>query len=145
MKVDWTTDGAGQMLGFSYHDASLIGLEWVEKRYLRARLAMPDGVNTMELCDLDTVTLQQVWNGLIVSDILAWRVNAVPETAWDMSDGAWHVLFSGRVHASDERSLADQIIRRKPSAFLVQVLSSYGGSLAAICENINVWTETSAG
>src|SRR6266852_57614 len=45
MKVDWTTDGAGQMLGFSYHDASLVGLEWEEKRYLRIRLATPDGVN----------------------------------------------------------------------------------------------------
>jgi hypothetical protein len=143
MKVDWTTDSAGVMLGFSYHDSSLAGLEWAETRYLRIRLLSRDSINTVELCDLDTVSLQQVWNGAIISEIFAWPITAVPDTVWDMSDGAWHVLLSGRSHRSDEKPAAAQIIKRRPSAFLVQVMTSYGGTIAAVCEKINVSTEAS--
>jgi len=141
MKIDWTTDEAGLIRGFSYHDSGLVGLEWSGSRYLRLRLSTPDGVTTVEFGELDTVTFQEIWNGAIVSDIFVWPVVAVPETVWDMSDGAWSVLLSGRTYRSDEKSVAAQIIKRKPSAFLVQVLNSYGGSIAAVCEKIEVSTE----
>lgn len=141
MKIDWTTDTAGRMLGFGYHDASLTGLEWEDKRHLRLTFATPGGITTVEMSDLDTVTLRDVWNGLIVSDMFAWPITSVPEAVWDIADGAWHSLLAGRVHKADERSKAAEIIRRKPSGFLVQVLSSYGGTLAAVCGSITVRTE----
>jgi hypothetical protein len=145
MKLDWTTDSSGVMLGFSYHDSSLVGLEWVQTSYLRIRLLTPNGINTVELCDLDTVSLQQVWNGAIISEIFAWPITAVPDAVWDMSDGAWHVLLSGRTKGSDERLTATQIMKRNPSAFLVQIMTSYGGTIAAVCEKINVSTEAPTG
>ena len=145
MKVDWTTDSAGVMRGFNYHDSGLVGLEWAETRYLRIRLLSPNGISTVELTDLEVVTLREVWDGAIVSEIFAWPISAVPETVWDMSDGAWHVLLSWRTRQSDERLAAAQITKRRPSGLLVQVLTSYGGAIAAVCENINVSTENSAG
>ncbi|WP_145927358.1 hypothetical protein [Bradyrhizobium neotropicale] len=136
MKVDWTTDSSGQMLGFSYHDAGLIALEWEDTRYFRMKLATVDGgVSRVELCDLDEVTLQDVWNGMIVSDIFAWPVTSVP------GDRPWHDLLTGRAHKPDIPSAAVEIMERKPSALLVNVLSSYGGTFAAVCGSINVWTE----
>jgi hypothetical protein len=82
MKIDWTTDNAGQMLGFGYHVARLTELEWKEERFFRMRLATTDGgTSIVELCDLHMITLQAVWNGMIVSDIFAWRVANVQETA----------------------------------------------------------------
>lgn len=141
MKINWTTDSAGSVLGFSYHDAILTGLEWAESSYFRMRLSQPHGTTTIELTDLDTLTLQ-VWNGAIISDIFVWPVGAVPETVWNMGDGAWHVLLSGRVRSSDERLAAAQIIERRPTALLIHVLTSYGGTIVAVCENIDVSVET---
>lgn len=145
MNVDWTTDDAGRMIGFSSHDARMVGLEWDQMSYLRIKLAPVSGeVNTVELRDLEMVTLNEVWNGAILLDVSAWPVTAVPETVWNVSDGAWHVLLSGRTHRSDERSVADRLIKRKPSAFLVHFSFSYGGDIAAICEKITVSTEETA-
>jgi hypothetical protein len=42
-------------------------------------------------------------------------------------------------------SMGSEPQMRKPSAFVVQVLSSYGGTFAAVCGSINVWTEAAAG
>jgi hypothetical protein len=146
MKIDWTTDNAGQMLGFSYHDARLVELEWREERFFRMKLTTTDGgTSIIELCDPHMITLQAVWDGMIVSDIFAWHVANVPETVWDLNDGAWPVLLSGRVHRPEQRSAVAEIMMRKPSAFVVQVLSSYGGTFAVVCGSINVWTEAAAG
>lgn len=142
MKIDWTTDSTGMMRGFSYHDSSLIGLELFENRYLRLTLSTPESLVKLELADLDTVTLEDVWNVPIVSDIFAWPVGAVPTAVWDNSDGPWYVLLSGRTRDAEKiKAEAARIIKRRPEAFLVQILSSYGGTIAAVCEKISVWTE----
>lgn len=144
MKIDWTIDSTGQMRGFSYHDGSLETLEWVKKRYIRMRIAAVDGsISVVELCDLDTVALQ-LWEGAIISDLFAWSIDAVPDVQWNTNDGAWHALLSGRTGRSDKRSAAAEIVKRKPTAFLVQVLTSYGGTMAVVCESINVSKETLA-
>ncbi|MEO6839449.1 MAG: hypothetical protein ABI192_01660 [Bradyrhizobium sp.] len=91
------------------------------------------------------ITLQAVWDGMIVSDIFAWHVANVPQTVWDLNDGAWPVLLSGHVHRPDQRLAAAETMKRKPSAFVVQVLSSYGGTFAADCGSISVWTEAATG
>lgn len=95
MKVSWTTDSAGMMQGFSYHDAILTGLEFVDVSILRMRLSQPQGVTTIELSNLDMYTLT-VWNGAIIGEIFAWPVGDVPEAVWDIKDGAWYALLSGR-------------------------------------------------
>ena len=145
MEIDWTSDTAGRMLGFGYHDANLVGLEWEDKRQLRMMLATASDVTTVELRDLDIITFREIWNGMIISDIFVWPVANVPEVVWNIEDGAWHTLLAGRVRKTDERSSAAEIIKRSPSAFLIQVLASYGGTLAAVCGSITVCTNPPAG
>jgi hypothetical protein len=144
MKIDWTTDGEGLIRGFSYHDSNLIGLEWLGSQYLRLTLSTLHGITTVEFDELDTVTVRDVWDGAIVSEIFVWPVTAVPEKVWEVSDGAWSVLLSGRTHRSDEKMAAAQIMKRKPSAFLVQVLNSHGGEIAVVCGKITVSTSAPA-
>lgn len=142
MKVDWKVDDTGQMRGFSYHDGSLETLEW-KKAYLRLRIAAVDGsVSIVELRDLDSLMLQ-LWEGVIISDLFAWPIDAVPEEQWDMNDGAWRTLLSGRMGRSSLKAAAAEIVKRNPTAFLVQMLTSYGGTMAAVCKTINVAKETS--
>jgi len=145
MKIDWTTDKAGLIQGFSYHDYKLVRLKWLDSRYLRLTLSGSDGITIVEFGGLDTVTAQDILDGTIVSDIFVWPVKAVPETVWETIGGAWSVLLSGRTHRADKKSVAAQIMKRKPSAFLVQVLNSYGGAIAAVCEKIEVSTEAPVG
>jgi hypothetical protein len=108
-------------------------LELFESRYLRLTLSTPQGLVKLELNDLDTVTLEEIWNVPIVSDIFAWPVGAAPARVWDTSDGPWYVLLSGRAHNAEQvKAGAARIIKRRPEAFLVQILNSYGGTISAV-------------
>lgn len=51
------------------------------------------------------------------------------------------LCFPDAVHQSQERSAAAKIVQRKPSALLVHVLTSYGGTIAAVCDKIDVSVE----
>src|SRR6266853_2920674 len=129
-ETPWRTDEHGILLGARVHDATLVKLIISEERLVFEMRRLSGELVTVELLGLGQFTLQELWNGAIVSELWVWKVGSVPETSWSIPDGPWNVLFSNaRMKPSDARRQAAKIAETSPNAFLVQLACSYGGSV----------------
>jgi hypothetical protein len=103
------------------------------------------GVFQFIFSGLSKINVVELWNCPIVFDISIWKINAVPESRWNVPDRGWRLLFHNQVSAIDEaKGFASKTIQRNPDALLVEVNSSYGGSMAFICDAIEVFHDTNA-
>ena len=88
----------------------------------------------IELRGLGEFNLRNLCNGSIIAAIYVWNVRAVPPNA---VNAAWNLLFGDRYAKADVKELAARIALRRPGAQLVQLECSYGGAMAAVCEEVS--------
>jgi hypothetical protein len=139
-EIPWRTDEHGMLLGARVHDANLVKLIVSEERLVFGIRRLSGELVTIELLGPSQFTVQELWNGAIVSEFWVWKVGSVPEMSWSRPDGPWKVLFSNnRRSPPDARREAAKIAETRPDAFLVQLGCSYGGAVAAICDRIRIF------
>jgi hypothetical protein len=95
----------------------------------------------VQLTGIVQLTVADLWNGAILSDIYVWKVSAVPNACWEIPDSAWNVLFAKRATREDAPKLAQRITNEHPGAYLVQFECSYGGAIASVCDRIDLYEE----
>jgi len=131
---------AGQMTGFGFHDAVLVALSIAFDRQFEASFRRTDGALVqLRLTGLGPVGTFGIRNGAIVSDVFAWSLSDVPADSINQPDGAWGVLFGGDIRRPEALQHAvEVIIKRAEFSWMVLIECSYGGSLAALCQEVEV-------
>jgi hypothetical protein len=137
--ISWNTDQFGRIMGPRLHDGYLTGMQYSDGDALGLQIRNPSGeVVGIELLGISDINIAHLCNGVIVSDIYLWKVDSVPD-AWSVPDSAWNVLFAERYGLAGAKEKATKIAREKPDSLLVQLESSYGGAIAAICDEVKIF------
>jgi hypothetical protein len=134
-----SANSAGQLTGFGLHDSVLVGLSVEFDRSLRASFRRPDGSTAqLSLLGLGPVGAVALRNGAIVAEVFIWAPKQVPEDSIELVDGAWSVVFAGDIKQGDIRRVAERHISQGQFSWMVLIECSFGGSLAALCQQIEV-------
>jgi hypothetical protein len=140
--VPWTTDTNGQLRGVAVHDGSLLDFHASTDRQSYVIKAQSSEIVEVELIGVLDFNVVKFWQGAIVSEIFAWKLDEVPAQIWALADGAWNTLFDGRGSPEHAKRTAKRWTESMPEAYLFQMLCSYGGAFAAVCSEIAVYQLT---
>jgi hypothetical protein len=136
-RVSWQSDQHGMLFGARIHDSQMLGLTMSESALSILVKRLDGGEVRVELSNLGDFNVS-IWNWPIISEIFVWNINAVPEEYWNAPDMGWNALYK---HISDVKTNASAAIKKRPTSFFVLVSTSYGGTLAAICDQVNVFEQ----
>jgi hypothetical protein len=140
MKILWHADGSGMVVGPRVHDSALKSLAYSDVGSLRLTVERTSGeAVSIELSGVTELNFAGFRSGAIISDISVWPVTNIPESAWDVPDSPWNVLFSGLLEPASRPVAASRIAQERPDAQIVCVLCSYGGALAAVCDAVDFY------
>jgi hypothetical protein len=130
---------SGQVVGFRLHDATVTGLRYEVGAALELAMRRVDGTQvTVRLRDAGQIGTNGFRAPAIVADIYAWHPSQTPSAALTLPDGAWRVLFANELQGDALRMEAARIGMENRYAFIVVVACSYGGSIAALCDDIEI-------
>ena len=151
-KIEWQVDDQGSLIKPVVHDGTIFEFSLLSDfKILRFSVRPEAGgiipqearISHLEFSRISQINVVELWNCPILSGISIWRVNAVPERCWDGPNSGWRLLFQNQISAVDKaKEQAARTIRSQPSSYLVEVGSSYGGSIALVCESIDVYQES---
>jgi hypothetical protein len=136
--VNWTTDEEGELRGASFHDGNIVGFRASDDIQEFAIRNTSGQIVTIRLSKVLMFTVGQFWDGAIVANVNVWPIAKVPDSSWNLEDGAWSVLLAGRARKEDMRPWAERIASKYSDTMLVQVSCSYGGSFCALCRSMDV-------
>lgn len=129
----------GQLVGFRVHDARVIGFSHQDEGPFSLQLLRIDGsVARLSFRGVDRFGFRGFRNGAIILDIYFWDPQQTPP--WHASDpeGAWAVLFGNDYEVSALPSAVERVLENRESGYLVFVECSYGGSIALLCESMEL-------
>ncbi len=145
--ITWHRDEFGRALVGGIHDGRIVALHFVERQSLSISIAgnadqriraQLSGVREMNICEL--------WNGAIVSALYVWGVRDLPDSLSQGGvSGGWGLLFADRFTEREAKEAAARIALKYPKAQFVQVDCSYGGKLAAVCDDIMFFEDDESG
>lgn len=131
-----TIDQENRLRGTSIHDAELQRLELVPSDRLALSFRSSDGtLGGLVLTGLAEIGLEHLTNGMIIFDIHAWRLDAPTATSQIWRE-AWRALLGDRCHLHDVEPTIARLIQRHAGLTLVYISSSFGGEVAAICQDV---------
>ena len=128
-----------QVVGFGLHDSRLLGLVYEgEAGRLVVRLRREDGRGAIvSRQGVGAQGLVGFRNGAIVSDLLVWDV-ADARLDLALPRMAWRVVFGNDIPVEDLPKAVGSIVKERELRHLVLLDCSYGGSLAALCRDIDI-------
>lgn len=141
-QLEWRSGQHGSIIGANVHDASMLGLSYAigsHAKFSFRRLA--GDVVHFVLSDLRELTVTELWDGAILSDVSAWRAGSVPDHLWQVADGGWNALLRTRSSEAGARLTAAKITARQPEPLLLLFEYTYGGQIAAICNSLQISQE----
>lgn len=138
-EIIWKNDDSGRVIGANIHDGQVVEYEFSSNKnnfHLGVRSLSGDLIR-IELSGLREIRVD-LFMGPIVSDVYTWTVDAAPTHTWEIPDSAWNVLFSSQMKLENAKKAAEKIIRDNPKSILIQVECSYGGAIAAVCDQVTI-------
>jgi hypothetical protein len=135
-EIPWQTNANGMLINARYHDGRL--LEFAATRDGQFRFGIePEGGGwtDIELEGVGTYGFQDLTDGNIVVDVWIHRVRET-EPDWEV----WRVLHSHIHDRNEVRRAAEHIIQKHPDDLVFGIDTAYGGSFAAMCARVCVFT-----
>ena len=134
-EIDWKTDGSGLVLGANIHDGLLEGISYHSAQRLSFNIRSTGGdVFSFVAEGIAHLNIVELWEAMIVGELFAWRLGAVPTYSFGQ---AARTLFKGRYSEEQTQRLRESM----PDALLVEVTSSYGGSIFLICDRLKAYRQ----
>lgn len=126
-------------MGPGLHDGHLFELDFSDGDAIHLRIrTVAESVVDVELSGIGDVSMIQFYNGAIVSALYVWTIAEAPERALQ-------ALFAGRLHSPvDIQTQASRIASEHPKGHVVELVCSYGGTILAVCDEVQVYCETGA-
>ncbi len=136
---DFSIDRSARLSTGGVHDAVVEEFHFISGQSLNIRLRGASGEHTL-VSFHGTVKLgfKDVLEGTIVSDIFCWRMHD-KMVIEGVLDEAFRVLQSGHYHEAGFYSFSMSLAQKHTGKFLVFLSSSYGGEMAAVCEEIQIF------
>ena len=135
---EFTVDKDGLLRSRGIHDATMQAFRYTEHEHFEMCLRGTDEQSRwFSLNKISQLGLENVVNGLIVSDIYCWQLSDPAVTLANTSD-AWRVLFGGNCREDDLPQAVNKLKKRYSNEQLILVDSSYGGMVAAICKELKI-------
>ena len=129
-------DTFGRLAFSGIHDAIVKEIHFVEGDSFTIRLLGINGEDRVIcLTGIGRIGFQDVVNGTIVSDIFCFELNSTNVLA-DEVRAAWRTLLGDTCTENDLQHAVSNLVARHADAFLVVFESAYGGSISAICSEI---------
>ena len=129
-------DDIGRLARSGIHDATVKELHFVEGHFFTVRLLGINGESmVVRLNGIARIGFQDVVNGTIVSDILCLKVSSPNVLAGELKT-AWRTLLGDAYTENGFQHAVSDLVARHADAFLVVFESAYGGSISAICSEI---------
>jgi hypothetical protein len=129
-------DTYGRLALGGIHDAIVKELHLVEGCFFTIRLLGINGEDRIiRLSDIGRIGFQDVVNGTIISDILCLKLNS-PNVLAGEPRAAWRTLLGDAYTEHGLQHAISDLVARHADSFLVVFESAYGGSISAICSEI---------
>lgn len=139
-KVD--VDEYGRLAVRGIHDATVEGFRYIDGMAFDLQLCgIADERQSISLRNICRLGMRDVVNGTIVSDIYCWALGDAASASAVTSD-AWRTLLAGNYVESGLPALAENLTRQFSDCFFVFFESSYGGTIAGICREIFINSDT---
>ena len=133
-------DQFGRVSEQGIHDATIVGINYSLATSLQVSLrGLDNKVRELYLQGPEKVGFNELVDGTIVSDIYCWGP-LQSEKMGRISPESWRCLFGGNFNEQDLPVLIYNTIQKYGGAFLIFIESSYGGSIAAICGDVDYRT-----
>ena len=133
------TDQRGRLRAQGLHDAQLVSFLFEhEKKISFILVGQNKEKNELCLTMPYVVNICSLWEGSIVDSIYAWRVQEMPVELWADPDNGWNALLADRTSPINRRQEADRLKAKYPTAYLIVISCSYGGSWSALCESVSI-------
>lgn len=130
-----SVDGDSQVIGLGIHDALLKGLRLDREDQFELEYETTSGdEKTLRFSCVHQIGFKDFTSGMILSEVFAWRLRDFVEGSGRIPVQAFHVLYGSNYRESDHPGLVRRILTQAPDAFLVLIESSFGGSIAVICD-----------
>jgi hypothetical protein len=134
---DSDIDSYGRIVRHGLHDAHVTAFSFVERGSLVLTLSRLDrSVINLTLEGVEMLGIVGFTSMPIVSEVYAWRPDAVPAAIVAQSWGPWAILFGNNVSASALSASIVAKVANTSAAYLVSIECSYGGAMAALCQSI---------
>lgn len=138
MKRQPLLDGSGRVLTQGLHDATVRAFRFVAEERFEICLRDESGRDKwFDFVDVPLIGFQDVVNGQIISDLFCWKLDE-SANAQGEAGFAWSVLLGENCRAEELPARVSRLAKGYEGYFLVFFLTSYGGSIAAICREILV-------
>ena len=129
-------DAFGRLAVGGIHDAIVKELRFIEGLSFAIRLLGINGEDrTIRLDGVARIGFQNVINGTIISDILCFKL-ASPEVLEGEPKAAWRALLGEAYTENGLQHTVSDLVTRYPDELLVVFESAYGGTITAICSEI---------
>jgi hypothetical protein len=133
-KVEVDTHGRLAISGV--HDATVKEFHFIEGRVFTIRLL---GINAesrvIRLDNVVRIGFQDVVDGTIITDVFCLKLNS-PAILAGEPRAAWRALLGESYTESSVQNVVNDLVARYADSFLVVFESAYGGSISAICGEI---------
>lgn len=136
----WRTNPQGRLLGADFHDSLVSLFSYERSGCVKIGIAATTSPKRYELVltGLKELNVLELWNGAIVNDISVWNLRSVPASAWENVDSPWNVLFKNRSRYARAEVL--KMTTENPDDCLVFLSCSYGGTMAATCTKVSLFS-----
>lgn len=136
---DYSVDEFGRLSTHGIHDAVVQEFHFISGQSLTIRLRGALGEQTLVSCQRPVkLGFKDVLEGTIVSDIFCWRMYEKIAIEGVIEE-AFRVLESGHFREADFYRFSSSLAQKHTGKFLVLIDSSYGGAMATICEEIQIY------
>lgn len=124
------------------HDAAVEGFRYVDGMAFDLQLrGIADEHQSISLRHICRFGMKDVVNGTIVSDIYCWELGD-PTSASAVTNDAWRTLLASNYVESGLPALIENLTLQFSDCVFVYFESSYGGTIAGICREIFIDSDT---
>lgn len=136
---DFSLDQYGMVRTPGIHDAVVEEFHFISGQSLNIRLRGVSGEHTLvSFQGAVNLGFKDVVEGTIVSVFFCWRMHDKMAIEGAVEE-ALRVLNSGHYHEADFYKHSSSLVQKHAGRFLIFLSSSYGGDMAAVCEEIQIF------
>ncbi|HYJ82168.1 MAG TPA: hypothetical protein VEW26_04915 [Allosphingosinicella sp.] len=135
--IDWHINADGYVTGADVHDGRLAEFSF-EERTFKVRIAgIGGGVSEFAFGGVTKLHADLVEEQIVYA-VFAWKIGQTPEFSPHAEDNPWRQL-AWPASDDDLPAFVTRLSRDNPGSYLLQISCSYGGDVALICRDIQVF------
>lgn len=135
--IEWRISADGYVTGAEIHDGALAEFSYSDGSFKIGIARAGGGASEFHFGGVTKLRADLIEEQIIYA-VFAWKIPQVPNFAPEADDNPWRLL-AWPAPDQDLAALASRLSADNPEGYLVQISCSYGGDVALICSDIEVF------